>query len=193
MVSRDLESEEDDLLALTIARDGVGIIVHRDNPVTSLSDEEIVEIYTGRIKNWKDVGGTERPITVVNKADGRSTLELFTKYFGLDSQQIQADVVIGDNEQGIKTVAGNVGAIGYVSIGTAEYDAAHGIAIKLLPLANVAASVDNVRRGIFPLSRPLNLVVKNEPEGLVEEFIEFARSPDVHGIVQEQYFVPLSP
>jgi phosphate transport system substrate-binding protein len=192
MVSRDLKSEEQDLLAFTIARDGIGIIVHRDNPVASLSDDQIIAIYTGRIENWEDAGGTDAEITVVNKAEGRSTLELFLSYFKLENTDIQADVVIGDNEQGIKTVAGNPNAIGYVSIGTAEYDATHGVAISLLPLGDVVASIENVRNGTFPLSRPLNLVTKSEPEGLAKEFIEFARSPAAHDIVKEQYFVPLA-
>ncbi|QDS94519.1 Phosphate-binding protein PstS 1 precursor [Roseimaritima multifibrata] len=192
MVSRDLKIEEGDLTAFTIARDGVGVIVHRDNPVDSLSDDQIVAIYTNRINNWNEVGGPDAPITVVNKAEGRSTLELFVEHFQLDNKQIQADTVIGDNEQGIKTVAGNPNAIGYVSIGTAEYDATHDIPIKLLPLSGVAASIENVRSGTFPLSRPLNLVVKIKPTGLAAEFIEFARSREVHPIILEQYFVPLS-
>ncbi|WP_442505895.1 phosphate ABC transporter substrate-binding protein [Novipirellula sp. SH528] len=192
MVSRELKAEEQDLAAFTIARDGVCIIVHRDNPVTSLSDEQVVAIYTGRTRNWKDVGGLDAPITVVNKAEGRSTLELFVGHFNLDNAKIEADAVIGDNEQGIKTVAGNPNAIGYVSIGTAEYDAAHDVAIKLLPLDDVEASIKNVRDGTYPLSRPLNLVVNDEPSGIVAEFIEFARSQEVNPIVLEQYFVPLS-
>ncbi len=192
MVSRELKAKEQDLTAFTIARDGVCIIVHRDNPVTSLSDEQIVAIFTGRTRNWNDVGGLDAPITVVNKAEGRSTLELFVGHFNLDNAEIKADAVIGDNEQGIKTVAGNPNAIGYVSIGTAEYDAAHDVAIKLLPLDGAEASIKNVRDGTFPLSRPLNLVVNDEPTGIVAEFIEFARSQDVDPIVLEQYFVPLS-
>lgn len=192
MVSRDLKNEEGDLTAFTIARDGVGVIVHRDNPVDSLSDEQIVAIYTNRINNWNEVGGPDAPITVVNKAEGRSTLELFVEHFQLDNKQIQADTIIGDNEQGIKTIAGNPNAIGYVSIGTAEYDATHDIPIKLLPLSGVAASIENVRSGTFPLARPLNLVVKNKPTGVTAEFIEFARSREVHPIILEQYFVPLS-
>lgn len=192
MVSRDLKPEEEDLLAFTIARDGICVIVHRDNLVASLTNEQIVAIYTGRIDNWKDVGAADAEITVVNKAEGRSTLELFLSHFKLANAEIQADVVIGDNEQGIKTVAGNPNAIGYVSIGTAEYDATHGVAIKLLPLGDAAASIENVRNGTFPLSRPLNLVTRSEPEGLAKEFIEFARSPAVHDVVKEQYFVPLA-
>jgi phosphate transport system substrate-binding protein len=191
MVSRELNDDEQDLFAVTIARDGVCVIVHRDNPVTALTDEQIVGIYTGTIDNWQAIGGTDASITVVNKAEGRSTLELFLNHFQLSNRDIQADIVIGDNEQGIKTVAGSRNAIGYVSIGTAQYDAEHGVAIKLLPLAGVAASMESVVSGDFPLARPLNLVTRAEPEGLVKQFLAFARSAGVQQLVEEQYFVPL--
>lgn len=193
MASRDLKPDERDLYAFPIARDGICVIVHRDNPITTLTDKQIVAIYTGTIDNWSAVGGLDSPITVVHKAEGRSTLELFLEHFDLASRDVDADVVIGDNEQGIKTVAGNPTAIGYVSIGTAEYDAHHGIPIKLLPIGGVEASVANVAGGRFPLSRPLNLVTRMEPAGLVARFIEFCQSADVHDLIDEQYFVPINP
>lgn len=192
MVSRALKEGEGDLLAFTIAHDGIGLIVHKDNPVGELSDAQVVAIYTGKIVNWKDVGGNDGPITVVNKAEGRSTLELFLDYFKLKNTGVKAQVIIGDNEQGIKTVAGNPNAIGYVSIGTAEYDTSHGVAIKLLPTDGIAASTENVRNGSFPLSRPLNLVTKTEPQGLAKDFVEFARSTAAEGMVKKQYFVPIT-
>src|SRR5262249_30660971 len=121
-----------------------------------------------------------------------STLELFTHYFKLKNTAIKPHEIIGDNEQGIKTVAGNPNAIGYVSIGTAEYDAARGVPIKLLGVGGVAATTENIANGKFPLSRPLNLVTREAPAGLVKEFIDFARSPRVHDLVREQSFVPLA-
>lgn len=192
MVSRALKPEENDLVAHTIAMDGIGIILHRDNPASSLSDEQIKAIYTGQITNWKAIGGKDLPITVVNKAEGRSTLELFLHHFALKNSEIKAHVVIGDNQQGIKTVAGNPAAIGYVSIGAAEYEAAQGTPIKLLPMEGVAATVANVRDGRFPLSRPLNLVTKGEATGLAKRFIDFARSGAVNDLVESQFFVPLA-
>ena len=191
MVSRPLKDDEKDLHGFSIAKDGVTIILHKDNPVKSLSDEQVVAIYKGKITNWKEVGGHDAKITVVNKAEGRSTLELFCQYFKLKNTEIKADSVIGDNEQGIKQVAGNRDAIGYVSIGTAEYDADHGTPIKLLPIDGVEATSENVANGKFPLSRPLLLVTKSPPEGLVKEFIEFAASDKVHDLIREQSFVPL--
>ncbi|MDM9584355.1 phosphate ABC transporter substrate-binding protein [Nostoc sp. GT001] len=193
MVSRALlKPEENDLKAFSIARDGVTVILYKDNPVKSLNDKQVVDIYTGKVTNWKQVGGTDGAITVVNKAEGRSTLELFTHYFKLKNTDIKAQVVIGDNQQGIKTVAGNPNAIGYVSIGSAENSAANGVAIKLLPVNEIAATTANVQNGTFPISRPLNLVTKTQPQGLTKAFLDFAQSQQVNDIVQKQNFVVVS-
>ena len=73
MVSRAMKENERDLSAFPVARDGVCPILHQENPVQALTDEQVVAIYTGKITNWKAVGGTDAPITVVNKAEGRST------------------------------------------------------------------------------------------------------------------------
>lgn len=192
MASRALQSQEGNLHGFVIAHDGITIILHDSNPIQELTDEQIKGIYTGIITNWKTVGGLDAPITVVNKAEGRSTLELFLHYFMLSNRDIKAHVVIGDNEQGIKTVAGNPHAIGYVSIGTARYDATHGVQIRLLPLRNIPATLETVREGTFPLSRPLTFVTKTEPTGLANTFIEFARSPATHDLILQHYFVPLA-
>lgn len=192
MVSRALKAEERDLAATTIAHDGIAMIVHRDNPVAALTGGQIVAIYTGKVRNWKEVGGPDALITVVNKAEGRSTLELFLGHFKLETPAIRADVVIGDNQQGIKTVAGNPQAIGYVSIGTAEFEARHGTPIRLLPLDGVEASTAHVAQGDFPLSRPLNLVYRGELNGVAREFVAFATSLEVHNLVTGQNFVPLA-
>jgi phosphate transport system substrate-binding protein len=192
LASRSLTPDEKDLLAFPIANDGISVILHQKNKVSALSREQIIDIYTGKITNWNEVGGIDAPITVVNKAEGRSTLELFCHYFKLKNSDIKASVVIGDNEQGIKTVAGNPNAIGYVSIGTAEYDIGHGTPIKLLAIGGIEATSENVANGKFPLSRPLNLVTNAPPEGLVKEFIDFATSEKVQDLVRGQSFVPLN-
>lgn len=191
MVSRSLKADEGDLTAFTIANDGVCMILHKSNPVTVLSNDQIKAIFTGQIRNWKEVGGRDAPITVANKAEGRSTLELFLSFFSLKNSDIKAHVIVGDNLQDIKTVANNPNAIGYVSIGSAEFEEQQGTPLKLLPIDGIAATVANVRDGKFPLSRPLNLVTKEAPQGLIKQFIDFAQSKEVHDLVEEQYFVPL--
>jgi len=191
MVSRAGKDSETDLNWFLIARDGVTIIVDKSNPVTALTSDQVRAIYRREIKNWSEVGGNDLPITLVHKAQGRSTLEVFLGFFKLEDREISPDVVVGDNEQGIKTVAGNPGAIGYVSVGTAEYEAGRGTPIKLVSLDGVEASVASVAAGTFPLSRELNLVTSSEPQGIVGELVSFARSKDVNDLVRAQFFVPL--
>ncbi|MDQ3268731.1 MAG: phosphate ABC transporter substrate-binding protein [Pseudomonadota bacterium] len=192
MASRALKPEESDLAGHAIALDGISLIVHRDNPVAELTAAQVVGIYTGTIGNWSAVGGNDAPITVVNKADGRSTLELFLAHFGLAAEAIRPSVVIGDNQQGVLTVAGDPDAIGYVSIGSAQYEVDSGRAIRLLPMDGIAPSVESVRDGSFPLSRQLTLVTLGAPSPLETAFIEFARSRPMRDVVEAQHFVPVS-
>jgi phosphate transport system substrate-binding protein len=189
MVSRALKASEVDLSSHLIARDGIGLIVHADNPVDALDTAQVADIYMGRVVNWKDVGGADAPITTVHKAAGRSTHELFVSHLGLEPSQIQASIVIGDNEQGIKSVEGNPNAIGYVSIGSAEVSAKHGSRIKLLALDGIPASTETVASGRFPLTRELNLIVDERNEGLVNDFLVFSRSPGVRDLIERQAFV----
>ena len=189
MISRALKEEEKDLTPYLIGIDGVAMIVHADNPIKELSREQIIDIYVGKINNWSELGGADEPIVVINKAEGRATLELFLEYFGLKSPDIQADIIAGDNEQDIKAVAGNPFSIAYVSIGNAEYDIKVGVPIRLLPLEGVAATSENVAAERFPMRRPLNLVVPKQPEGLVLDFINYARSAEVRDIIESFYYV----
>ncbi len=192
MVSRSLDPAESDLHAFPLARDGVCIIVNAKNPVAELTEKEIVAVYTGQIHEWNEVGGRDAPITVVNKAEGRATLEVFLNHFHLESRDVHADVIIGDNEQAIKMVAGNPDAIGYVSIGTASFEAKRGVAIKLLPLDGVAATTDNVANGSFPMSRTLNFVSPQDLEGPARAFFQFSRSGRADDLIQKEGFVPLA-
>jgi len=192
MVSRAPKAGEEDLTARTIALDGICLIVHADNGVASLSPEQVRGIYTGALPSWRDVGGVDAPITVVHKAEGRSTLELFLAHFELAAADIRPSVVIGDNLHGILTVAGDRNAIGYVSIGTAERELAQGRPIRLLALSGAQPSTASVRAGNYPLSRPLNLVTGPSPSPLALAFIAFAQSVDAEPLVEAQYFVPIA-
>jgi len=191
MVSRALAEGEQSLRAYPIARDGVGLIVNASNPIAALSDTQVVGIYRGEIESWADLGGRDAPIVVVHKAEGRATLEVFLAHFRLDNRGVHADVIAGENEQAIKTVAGNADAIGYVSIGTAEVDIEHGVPIRLLPAGGVDASLANVRNGAWPISRPLNLVTREPAPELALAFLEYVRSPAAQDVFEAQSFVQI--
>lgn len=191
MVSRALRPEERDLTAHLLARDGVAVIVHAETRVGQIDREDLAGIFTGRITNWRDVGGPDHAITVVTKAEGRSTLEVFNGYLGIAAQDVKASVVIGDNQQGIKSVASMPAAIGYVSIGSAESAVAEGVAIRLLPLNGVPASSARVADGSFPLSRELNLVTGPAADPRVQAFISYCRSADARPLIEDAAFVPV--
>ncbi len=190
MVSRDLKDSEADLVPSTIAWDGITSIIHKENRVKALSREQIIAIYTGKIDNWQQLGGDDADIVVVHKAEGRSTLELFLNHFALDNRQVKADIIVGDNQHGLKTVAGNPLAIGYVSIGAAAYESEQGEPIKLLAIDGVNASLNNLKKGLFPIARPLNLVTSKQPTELAQRFLTFSQSVGVADLVQKQFFIP---
>nr|WP_288453948.1 phosphate ABC transporter substrate-binding protein [uncultured Pseudomonas sp.] len=192
MVSRDLKPDEQDLEHALIAKDGIGMIVHKNNPVAGLSKEQVIAIYTGQITNWKDVGGADAPITVVSKAEGRSTLEIFSSFFGIPYKDIKAHVIIGDNQQGIQTVAGSPAAVGYVSIGSAEYEAGQGAAIRLIPMGNQVPSTASVASGQYAISRDLNLVYKAPLNEQVQDFVAYAQSKQSEDFVTRMYFIPVA-
>lgn len=186
MVSRDLKPDESDLTPTLIARDGVAIVVHRDNPISGVSEEQVRNIYLGKHRRWSELGGADVPIVVVNKAEGRSTLEVFLARLKLRLPEVRADVVIGDNEHGIKVVAGNAHAIGYVSIGAAQWAVNLGTAIRVLPLAPA-------RGGMPPqetlVERPLLLVTRGATTPLVDELVRFAASAAVSDLLRAQYLL----
>ncbi|KSV64907.1 hypothetical protein N185_34540 [Sinorhizobium sp. GW3] len=192
LVSRDLSSEERDLVAVTLAYDGVAMLVHKSNPISRLSDDQIRGIYTGEITDWKELGKGQGPITVVSKADGRSTLEVFLTYLRLRAKQVKAHIVIGDNEQAVKIVQNNPLAIGYVSIGTIEYHVSVGTEIKAIPIGPVEATSANVLNGTYSVRRPLNIVFKPAHSQTVEKFIAYATGRNSNGIIIDYFFIPAS-
>ena len=196
MSSRELKPEESKLLnASVIAWDGVAFVVHQDNKINTLSDDQLRQIYTEQVKNWSALGGADARVVVSNRAEGRSELDLVCKYLGLEAGQIQADIVDGETQQALKSVIGNRKAITYVSVGAAQDAARRGEPVKLLPLKGVAASSKSVQSGKFPLARPLIMMVskqRNENARLVKAFLKFASSEKVADAAVRLGYVPNS-
>lgn len=190
MVSRTLSDNEKDLYGFPIARDGISVILHKDNPVRSLSDAQVADIFTGRIVNWRKVGGRNAPIAVINPKKGYSSAELFAHYFKINYEDIKAAIVAGDNPTRIKAVIDNPNAIAYISAGEAERAAKEGMPIKPLPFNNVMPTSRNVITGNYPITRPLTLVIRNLPSGIVKTFIDFCLSSAVVEIIERFDFVP---
>lgn len=201
MVSRDLKDDEKTSLQNTvIAIDALAIIVNQSNPLSSLSKAQLIDLYTGKIDNWKALGGPDRPVVRVTKEVGRSTLELFEHYTGLLSADrnktekpliSKQSYVIGSNLESLTLVGGMPGAIGYVSVGTARAMAQAGMPVKILPLDGVEPSDDAIKAKRYPIVRPLNLVyAKDTPP--VAAFLALALSPKGQDVVKSLGFLPVA-
>ncbi len=190
MVARALGAAEQEVKGLPIGRDGVAIVIHRDNPVRALSDAQVTDIYAGRLTNWKQVGGRDASIVTIAADAGRGSSELFEQYFHLSGGTLKPQLVLGDNPQRIKALVENSAAILYTSIGEAERAALAGVPIKLLPTGGVVASSRNIRNGNFPISRPLTLVTRERPTGLTKAFVEYCASSQVTDLIVAYNFVP---
>lgn len=190
MVSRALGEADRDLYSLPIGRDGVAVVIHGTNPVRALSSRQVADIYTGRINNWKQVGGRNAPIVVIKSEEKRSSSELFSQYFRLQYADLKSQIVAGDNPERIGLMLKHPNAILYMSVGEAERNAQKGVPLKLLPVEGVAASSRSIRSGDYPIARPLTLVTKSIPSGLAKGFIEYAASAHVADLVVAHDFVP---
>jgi phosphate transport system substrate-binding protein len=190
MASRSLTNKESDLYSFAIARDGICLVVHKNNPVRSLTSRQVSDIYTGKIDNWSKVGGKNAPVVPINVSEGLGSSDLFTRYFGIKYADVKAPIVVSGNLERVKALIENPNGITYMSVGAAQQQMDTGAPIKTLPTDGVAATTKNIRSGNFPLSRPLLLLTKGVPTGLVKEFITFSLSSQVTDIVSQHDFVP---
>jgi phosphate transport system substrate-binding protein len=190
MVSRALSDREKDLYGFPLARDGVSIIVQKNNPVKALSNADVAAIFTRRITNWKEVGGPNEPITVLLREKQKNATELFMKYYNLKETEVKGKLLIGDNPVTIQEMRSSHYAIAYISSGHAAREAASGVPIKILPLNNVMPTSRNIITGNYPISRALSLVTSKLPTGLAKEFIDFSLSSSVVDLIVKFDFVP---
>jgi phosphate transport system substrate-binding protein len=170
-MSRELKPEEEieGLTVNTIAMDGIAVIVHPDNPVTDLTMDQINQIYTGEITNWKEVGGPDEVISVVSRDAASGTREAFDDIMGfggegetpLSSTAIQLD----SNGAVAQAVAGNTAAIGYISLDAVDES------VKPISVEGVYPSEESIAAGDYGVARPFNLIYMEE--NLNETELEF--------------------
>lgn len=192
MASRDLKEEEaNGLDPRLVALDGVALIVNASNPVAALERQQVLDLYTGKIENWRELGGPDGEIHVVSKAEGRATLTVFLEHFGLKNSQIVADAVIGDNAQGVRIVSGNPLSIAYVSIGEALSAVERGEDIHLVALDGVLPTRESVANGAYPLRRNLYLLFSGAPDAVGERILAHLASERGRAILGELGFTPV--
>ena len=174
-------------LATVIAKDGIAIIVHPSNPLSEITLAQLKDIYTGKISNWKDVGGKPGKIVVISRDVASGTFEVFKKIV-LKGAKTRADaLMLASNKAVATTVEKTPGAIGYVGLGYISSK------VKALAVDGVEPTKETVVSGKYKLARPLYLYTDGKPTGLAKEFIDFVLSPEGQKIVDKIGFVPVKP
>lgn len=194
MSSRDLkDGEKEEVKDEVICYDGIGIIVHPNNTVSDLTMEQLKDIYTGKITNWKEVGGSDKSIVVVSREEGSGTRDAFQEIVGFEAEEMTTEAQISQGNGAIKTaVSTNDNAIGYVSFEVMFKDGNVDSAIKGVKIGGVEASPENVTAKTYKVSRPFLVAYKEDKlskEG--RTFIDFIKSEEGQKIVEERGGIPL--
>ncbi|MGG3688562.1 phosphate ABC transporter substrate-binding protein [Caldifermentibacillus hisashii] len=188
MSSRDLKEEEKASLQETvIAYDGIVVVTHPSNHVKNLTIAQVKDIFTGKITNWKEVGGDDLEIVVVSREDGSGSRDAFQEIVGYSSGELVRNSIIASGNGNIKTtVATNKHAVGFISFEYIDES------INTVSINGVEATAENVLRQKYSLSRPFLFVHKEEnlsDEG--KKFIDFILSSEGQKIVRETGAIPV--
>ncbi len=188
MASRELKDEEKEQVDGTIiCFDGIALIVNNANSVEDITMEQIKDIYTGKITNWKELGGKDAEIVVVSREEGSGTRGAFEEIIGYSAEELVQTSQISDGNGNVKTiVAGNENAIGFVSFEYLDGET------KALTLEGVEANANNVKSGDYKVSRPFNITTKKDT--LTENgqaLIDYILSPAGQEIVTEKGLITL--
>lgn len=187
LASRNLKDEEkaNGLVGTVLAYDGIAIIVNPENPVSDLDLETIAKIYTGEIKNWKEIGGNDSEIVLIGREAGSGTRDGFediTKTKGKCSYR-QELTSTGDV---ITTVASNPAAIGYASLASVKDS------VKAVTVDGVAPSEATIKDGSYVVQRPFVLVTKKDAtlSESAQKFFDYITSANANEIISAAGVVP---
>ena len=178
----------------TLGRDGVACVVSSEiysAGVTALSKKQIADIYSGKIKNWKALGGPDKKIVVVDKERHRGTRHAFMEYiFGNPTSRARgARLVSGSNNEEQAKIAQSNSAIGMLSQAWINKGVV-GIAL-IHEGKRIEPSIENIMSSVYPISRDLDIATQKNVSSDVQQFIEFLLSQEVQPIIEKSGYVPI--
>jgi len=183
---------------IVIALDGLAVVVNPDNPVSQLTLDQVAAVFTGKIVNWKELGGKDEAIVILSREVNSGTHVYFKEHVlrknDPDSQEEFAPgaLMLSSSQAVADEVAGNSAAIGYYGMGYISAQQKPVAIAKTDKDPYIMPLIENVMKGDYPISRPLFLYTKGVPSGLVESFVNFALSSEGQDIVRMTDFVPLT-
>lgn len=191
LLSREVKDSEnpDNYDIYRIGLDGIAVIVNPENGVTELTVDQIGQIYTGEITNWKELGGADLAIVTSGREAASGTRSAFEELVTVDGETVQGRCKYASeyNSTGAlkQAVAGNPGAIGYVSLSSVDET------VKALTIEGVAPSEETVKDGSYKIQRPFIMITqKGTDDALTRAFLEFIASAEGQQIILDDGVVP---
>lgn len=185
MSSRNLTGDEKKLYAVTVAKDAIAIIVNPKISIQDLSLEQIKLVFSGEIRNWKELGGPFRPIVLVTREEGSGTRESFQK-FVMGKRDINLEALVQDSNGAVRqVVASNPSAIGYISLGLVNHQ------VRAVKISGVEPNLADINSGKYTLVRPFLFVFREEPVGEAKSFLQFVLSPLAQKLLSNEGLVPI--
>ena len=178
-----LPPEARELSATIVARDGIAVVINPANKVNDLTIDQLRDIFNGKIKNWKAVGGVDKDITVVSREAGSGTRTSFEEIVtGID---LSGNALIQDSNGTIReTVANDAGAIGYLSHGLLNEK------IKAVLLDGQECTTEKIMAQKYKLVRPIFLLTKAQPGAEVQSLIDYILSAEGQQTIQQNGLIP---
>ena len=184
---RTLKDEEKaaGLTETVLCYDGIAVIVNPENTVEDLTLEQIAAIYTGEIKNWSEVGGSDAEIVLIGREAGSGTRSGFEEIVEV-KDKCQYRQELSSTGDVITTVAQNPGAIGYASLASVKDT------VKAVKVGGVTPSEATVKDGTYAIQRPFVLATKTDAKlnDAAQAFFDYVTSADANEIIVAAGVVP---
>lgn len=192
LASHGLKAEDlqkDNLEVVDVARGAIVFAVNGSVPVQGLNEAQICELFSGRIKTWRDLGGPDQPVQVLTRPPREIDPEVIRAKIGCFANLREVDTakVLARGGEMAKALAETPYAIGMTSMTVVEQSAGK---VKALMLGDVAPTPDNVKSGRYALTRDFLLVVRNPPPAGVTRFVDFVRSPAGDAVIKASGAIP---
>lgn len=186
MSSRELKAAEKALKEIVICYDGIVIVVHADNPIRSLSISQIRDIYSGKIRNWKDLGWTDRGIDAVTREEGSGTRGAFEELV-MNDVEISDAIMVQDSNGSVKEViASDPYAIGFLSLGMIDRR------VAAVSVDGIEPTVANIKKKTYKIVRPFLYLMKGEPTSSAKAFIDYVLSFQGQTILKKEGLIPVN-
>ena len=184
-------------IEFVVGLDGLAVVVNPANPISQLNTDQLRDIFMGTVTNWKEVSGNDQPITILSREVNSGTHVYFKEHVlrkGNDKgpEEYASTALLMSSSQAIADeVAQNKSAIGYYGMGYIS-PKQKALAVSQKGGSFISPSLETVKNGTYPISRPLFMYTAGAPQGLAKTFIDFVLSAEGQGIVKKLDFVPVN-